>query len=71
MEVAIADVGLIDVTALRFDFANVQNGYVGYTEIDALGSSSAAVPEPASVAIWSMIGLGLAGFGVYRARRKK
>lgn len=34
-------------------------------------ASAAAVPEPASVAIWSMLGLGLAGFGVYRARRKK
>ena len=30
-----------------------------------------AVPEPASVAIWSILGLGLACFGYYRARRKK
>jgi len=30
-----------------------------------------AVPEPASVAIWSLIGLGLAGFGCYRLRRRK
>ena len=29
-----------------------------------------AVPEPASVAIWSLIGIGLAGFGYYRLRRK-
>ena len=29
-----------------------------------------AVPEPASVAIWSLIGLGLAGFGYFRIRRK-
>lgn len=28
------------------------------------------VPEPASIVIWSLIGLGLAGFGVYRRRRK-
>lgn len=28
------------------------------------------VPEPASIAIWSLIGLGLAGFGYYRTRRK-
>ncbi len=30
-----------------------------------------AVPEPASIAIWSMLGLGLAGFGYYRMRRSK
>jgi len=29
------------------------------------------VPEPASIAIWSLMGLGLAGFGVYRRRRKR
>ncbi len=29
------------------------------------------VPEPASIAIWSLIGLGLAGFGFYQRRRKK
>lgn len=28
------------------------------------------VPEPTSIAIWSLIGLGLAGFGYYRVRRK-
>ena len=30
-----------------------------------------AVPEPASIAIWSLIGLGLAGFGYHGVRRKK
>ena len=34
-------------------------------------AAAAAVPEPGSVAIWSLIGLGLAGFGVYRVRRKR
>ena len=29
------------------------------------------VPEPASIAIWSLIGLGLAGFGLWRGRRMK
>ena len=33
--------------------------------------STAAVPEPTSVAIWSLIGLCLAGFGYSRIRRKK
>ena len=30
-----------------------------------------SVPEPTSVALWSLIGLGLAGFGYCRLRRKK
>ena len=34
-------------------------------------SAAAAVPEPASVAIWSLLGLGLTGFGYYRVRGKK
>ena len=38
--------------------------------IDAQFTAPPAVPEPASVAIWSMLGLGLVGFGYYRARRK-
>ncbi len=29
------------------------------------------VPEPASIAVWSLFGLGFAGFGYYRIRRKK
>ncbi|MCA9269468.1 MAG: PEP-CTERM sorting domain-containing protein [Planctomycetales bacterium] len=33
--------------------------------------SAAVVPEPTSVAIWSLIGIGLAGLGVWRNRRKK
>jgi hypothetical protein len=32
--------------------------------------SPAAVPEPASIAIWSLVGLALAGFGFYRVRRR-
>ena len=42
-------------------------------DVDFLYSQTAAtaVPEPTSVAIWSLIGLGLAGFGYYRVRRKK
>ena len=31
---------------------------------------AAAVPEPASIAIWSLLGVALAGFGYYRVRRK-
>ena len=36
-----------------------------------LAANAAAVPEPASVAIWSLLGFTLAGFGYYRIRRKK
>ena len=32
---------------------------------------AAGVPEPASIAIWSLIGLALTGFGYYRVRRNK
>ena len=31
----------------------------------------AVVPEPASVAIWTLLGLGLASFGYFRFRRTK
>ena len=34
-------------------------------------SVSTVVPEPASIAIWMMFGLGLIGFSYYRIRRKK
>ena len=40
------------------------------TFAEAVGQA-AVVPEPASVAIWTLLGLGLAGFGFCRARRKK
>ena len=33
--------------------------------------NTAAVPEPASIAIWSIIGLGMFGFGYRKLRRKK
>lgn len=53
-------------------FNNSQtNALPFYALSDPLAVSAAAVPEPTSVAIWSLIGLGLAGFGIYRARRKK
>lgn len=34
-------------------------------------AANTAVPEPTSVAIWSLLGLGLAAFGYYRVRRQK
>ena len=38
--------------------------------IDELEVFAAAVPEPASVAIWTLLGLAAAGFG-YRQRRRR
>lgn len=48
------------VTNIRVDFGSVENGYTGYTEIDAF----AAVPEPGSLAL-----LGLGGLLIARRRR--
>jgi len=36
-----------------------------------VGVAPQVVPEAASIAIWSLLGLGLAGFGCCRKRRKK
>jgi hypothetical protein len=43
------------VTGIRFDFGTVENGYTGYAELDVIGT----VPEPASVGLLGMGGLGL------------
>jgi len=42
---------------------------IGTTLDSVLGVQ--VVPEPTSIALWSLLGLGLTGFGVWRARRKK
>ena len=48
--------------------ASTENTTIAGPSLDV---TVAAVPEPASFAIWSLIGLGLTGFGYYRTRRKK
>ncbi len=63
-------VGMFDQNSGLFDSIGnpliTGNGTLTVTGI----TSPQAVPEPASIAIWSLLGLGLAGFGAYRARRK-
>lgn len=51
------------VVGVRFDFANVQNGFVGYRELDVFGA--AVVPEPGSVLLF-----GLGALALVAARRR-
>jgi len=52
------------VAGIRFDFPDQENGAVGYSEIDVIGSP-VAIPEPGSLAVLLVGGLGVA------ARRRR
>jgi len=56
-----------DIAILRFS-----DSLLGATAIEEnFDALLQPVPEPASIAIWSLIGIGLAGFGYLRSRRRK
>ncbi len=52
-------------------FDDFDDGFGSFTITSIQPTATAAVPEPTSIATWSLIGLGLAGYGCYRLRRKK
>ncbi len=62
--------GLIDEVAV-YDFALNETTVQDHFQTGLTGEfvQTAAVPEPASIAVWSIIGLALAGYGWRRARR--
>ena len=60
------------INTLEFTLNNSAVGYTGLRVEDLSGTAAlAAVPEPASIAIWTLMCVGLAGFGLWRAQRKK
>ena len=61
----------IDIANLEFTLLGDATPGGGSVSDIAISRAGAAVPEPASIALWSLIGLGVAGFGVYRVRRMK
>ena len=54
----------------RLGFAGRTGGQNALQQIDNINVTAfAPVPEPASIAIWTLIGLGLAAFGWHRRKR--
>lgn len=53
-----------------FDWTQSGAANLDVQAVVAIGNAL-AVPEPAGIAIWSLLGLGLCGYGLLRRRRKK
>lgn len=60
---------LDDVALFEGILDETQIGTIGTGDFTAFGVGQ-VVPEPTSIAMWSLIGLGLAGFGYRRFKRK-
>ena len=56
---------------LLFEQQNIDLQATANQSLEIALPDTAPVPEPASIAIWSLIGFVLAGFGYYRVRHKK
>jgi hypothetical protein len=70
----VIDAGWIEGPSDHDGFRDNQRVYdkhfMGISDVITPGGAN-VVPEPTSIAIWTVIGLGLAGFGYYRTRKKK
>lgn len=64
-----------ELTTVPFDgdiaLFRIYDQELSQEDVQLLFNDLAAVPEPSSIAIWSVIGLCFAGFGYCRTRRKK
>ena len=60
------------VTAIRFTATTDNGSEVGVIrEYDVFGSATAVIPEPTTIAVWSLLGLCWAGMGVWRRRGRR
>jgi hypothetical protein len=59
----------IEAQFLRFDVVSTNGANVGAAEF-AFFTTIAAVPEPASIVLWSLLGVGAIGVGIWRRRAK-
>lgn len=67
---SIMEWNLTGSTSYTFEFIDENTPSGNVAILSGLIVEVTSVPEPASIAIWSILGLGLAGFGYYRIRQK-
>jgi fibronectin-binding autotransporter adhesin len=61
------DVSTLQIGTANFPGGDVSNGWV--TQFSVTRIENNVVPEPATVVLWSLLGLGLVGYSVHRRRR--